>query len=86
VGAVYFAFNYQTLTGGKKKKERKPFTERVAAPKETTDAEWGSIYKPSAQSRRVGSKKATSSAKKPQPPPKSKTNETPTKTNTNGEE
>jgi len=65
-GAIYFALNYQTLTGGKKKKERKPFSERVpVVPKETTDADWGSIYKPAAQSRRFGSKKAPSSKKSP---------------------
>jgi hypothetical protein len=55
---IYFVVNYATLTGGKKKKERRPYTERSAAPKETTDADWGTIYKPAAQSRRVGSKKA----------------------------
>jgi len=56
---IYFALNYQTLTGGKKKKERKPYTARSAAPpKETTDADWGAIYKPAAEARRVGSKKA----------------------------
>jgi len=56
-GAIYFAINYQTLTGGKKKKERRP--ERTSAPpKETTDADWGTIYKPSTTARRVGSKKA----------------------------
>jgi len=66
----YFILNYQTLTGGKKKKERKPFSERVpVVPKETTDSDWGTIYKPAAQSRRVGSKKAPSSSKKS---PKSK--------------
>jgi len=64
VGLGYFILNYQTLTGGKKKKERKPFSERVSvAPKETTDADWGTIYKPAAQSRRVVSKKATLSKK-----------------------
>jgi len=85
-GAIYFALNYQTLTGGKKKKERKPFTERVVVHKETTDAEWGSIYKPAAQSRRVGSKKAPISSKKPPQTPKKTTGETPTKTSTNSEE
>jgi hypothetical protein len=72
LGAViYFALNYQTLTGGKKKKERKPVAERSSTPKETTDADWGTIYKPAAQARRVGSKKAP--AKKSQ---KSKEKET----------
>jgi len=70
VALGYFILNYQTLTGGKKKKERKPFSERVpVVPKETTDSDWGTIYKPAAQSRRVGSKKAPSSSKKS---PKSK--------------
>jgi len=58
-GGIYAAINYQTLTGGKKKKVRKPYTERASVtPKETTDADWGAIYKPAAQSRRIGSKKA----------------------------
>jgi len=61
----YLAFNWSTISGGKKKKERKPFAERTTAPpKETTDADWGSIYKPAETSRRVGSKKPVSAKKK----------------------
>jgi len=63
---IYFAINYQTLTGGKKKKERKPYTEK-AAPKATTDADWGTIYKPATQARRVGSKTPKKSNKDTEP-------------------
>jgi len=74
VALGYFIFNYHTLTGGKKKKERKPFSERVpVTPKETTDSDWGAIYKPAAQSRRVGSKKPSSSKKTPSQKAKSAT-------------
>jgi len=56
----------------KKKKERKPYSARAAVPvKETTDADWGTIYKPATESRRVGSKNASAKksgkAKSPEP-------------------
>jgi len=70
--------NYQYLTGGKKKKERKPFSERVpVAPKETTDSDWGTIYKPAAQSRPRGSKKPSSSKKSQSQKAKSPTSPNP---------
>jgi len=60
---VYVVINI-SQSGGKKKKERKPFSERSTAKAETTDADWGSIYKPAEKARRAGSRKTP---KKPKP-------------------
>jgi len=65
IGLVVYIVIHVSQSGGKKKKERKPYSERSTAPVETTDADWGTIYKPAEKARRAGSRKTPKKVSKP---------------------